>query len=240
MKRRQGSALLLAIWALLLLSAVVLSWVEFISSEVELTRTENFGLDAEALAHSGIEIALHPGVTPRTPILKHEFSAGRGYTVTMKGEGGRLNINWLLAGEDPVKLNILKKYLALHQLDFRQRETLVDQLLDFTDQDNVRRVNGLEEAPGYRAPNRPFQDVGEIEMIPGAEPLLKSPGWRNDLTVLSQGPIDLAYAPAHLLALFPGIGEPRANSFVQIRNGADAEPNTDDDLTFKKQAAISG
>jgi type II secretory pathway component PulK len=231
--RQRGSALLLAIWALLLLSALVLTWLEFISAEVELTRTANFALDAEALAHSGVEIALHPGVTPRTPILAHEFAPGRGYSVTMNGEGGRLNINWLLAGENPVKLNILKNYLALHKLDFQQRETLVDQLLDYTDQDNTRRVNGLETAPGYRAPNRPIQNVEEIAQIPAADPLLRSSGWRNDLTVLSQGPIDLAYAPAHLLALIPGVGESGAISFVQIRNGDDGKLNTDDDFLFE-------
>ncbi len=51
--------------------------------------------------------------------------------------------------------------------------------------------------------------------------------------VLSQGPIDLAYAPARLLALIPGVGEPRAESFVQVRNGDDAELNTSDDFLFE-------
>lgn len=230
---RRGSALLLSLWALLLLSAALLAWLKYIYAEIEVTRAANFGLDAKALAHSGVEIALHPLVTPRTPILKREISEGRGYEVTMVGEGGRLNLNWLLAGEDPAKLNILKGYFARHGLDFQQRETLVDQMLDFVDADNVRRMNGLEEAPGYVAPNRAFQSVEELALIPAAEPLLESPGWRNDLTVLSQGPIDLAHASLDVLLLIPGVSEPQAVAFVQGRDGADELPNTEDDLVFE-------
>lgn len=233
--RDRGSALLLSIWALLLLSATVLTWLEYISAEVEVARTANFGLDAKALAHSGVEIALHPGVSPRTPILTREFTPGRGYQVTMIGEGARLNLNWLLAGEDPAKLNLLRTYLAGHGLDFQETATLVDQMLDYTDADDARRMNGLEEAPGYIAANRPFQTVDELALIPAAAPLLESPGWRADLTVLSQGPIDIAYAPARLLALLPGIGEQRADAYVQVRDGGDGIANTEDDLVFEDQ-----
>lgn len=230
---RRGSALLLSLWALLLLSTAVLAWLSYINAEIDVTRAANLGLDAKALAHSGIEIALHPLVTPHTPILKRELSEGRGYDVRITGEGGRLNVNWLLAGEDPAKLSLLKNYFALHGLDLQERQTLVEQMLDFLDVDTQRRMNGLEDSPGYVAANRPFQSVDELALLPGAARLLESPGWQNDLTVLSQGPIDLAYASLDVLLQIPGVSEPQAVAFVQARDGDDGEPNTEDDFLFE-------
>jgi hypothetical protein len=93
-----GSVLIIALWALLTLAAVVLAWAKFIDQEILLTADANFGLDAKALAHSGAAIGLHPLVSPRTPLLRKMFSADRGYNVTLIGEGGKLNLNWLLAG----------------------------------------------------------------------------------------------------------------------------------------------
>src|SRR5580658_712461 len=61
--RRRGSVLILALWALLLLSAAVFAWVKFIQQNAVYTGEANSGLDAKALAHSGVMVALHPQVT---------------------------------------------------------------------------------------------------------------------------------------------------------------------------------
>lgn len=231
--RACGSVLLLSLWALLLLSAAVLAWVGFIDRHIAFARESSLGLEARALAYSGLSLALHPQVKPSSPLLRQEFARDRAYEVALLGEGGRLNINWLLAGEDPRKLDLFRAWLERRGLGFREREVLIDSLLDWVDADNVRRLNGLEDAPGYRAPNRPLQSVEEIRQVAGSEALTLHPGWEDEITVMSQGPIDLLAADQNVLAILPGIGDPRAERFLQFRRGGDEKDNTEDDPEFE-------
>ncbi len=224
-----GSALLLSLWALLLLSAAVLAWFGFLDREIQLEHEANFGLEARAMAYSGINIALSPQTTPRSPLLVRQVDDTHAYEVRMIGEGGRLNINWLLAGEDPGKLELLKNFLARLGLDFRQREQLVDCLLDWIDADSVKRLNGQEITPAYQPANRSFQSVEEMEGVAGMEPLLAVPDWETYFTVLSRGQIDVMAADELVLSVVPGLGDARAERFVQYRRGQDGIDNTADD-----------
>lgn len=224
-----GSALLLSLWALLVLSASVLAWFGYINQEIELAHEANFGLEARALAYSGVNVALAPQTTPRSPLLTREFDATHRYKVTMIGEGGRLNINWLLAGEDPGKLELLKNFLAELGLDFRERERLVDCLLDWVDADLTKRLNGQELAADYQPANRALQSVEEMASVAGMEPLIATGDWQVWFTVLSRGQIDVMAADELLLSVVPGIGEARAKRFVEYRRGDDGLDNTADD-----------
>ena len=62
--KSRGAALMLALWALFLLSAMVISWALDINSHLVLSGNANRSLDAEAMACSGAEVALHPMVKP--------------------------------------------------------------------------------------------------------------------------------------------------------------------------------
>lgn len=115
---------------------------------------------------------------------------------------------------------------------------LIDSLLDWVDADDVRRMNGIEEGPGYRAPNRPLQSVEEIRQVAGSEALTRLPDWEEELTVLSQGPIDLLAADQNVLAILPGIGDPRAERFLQYRRGGDEMDHTEDDPKFEDMTQV--
>jgi len=106
--RNSASMLMLALWALLLISVVVFAWVKAIDRGVDNVSHANRGMEARALAHSGMAVALHPNVTQYSPHLKASFDGARAYRVTIKSEGARLNLNYLLAGSDPDKLQLLK------------------------------------------------------------------------------------------------------------------------------------
>ena len=56
----RGSALILSLWALLLLSAAVFAWVKLIEQDIAVSGDANSALDARALAESGVAIALAP------------------------------------------------------------------------------------------------------------------------------------------------------------------------------------
>src|SRR5438128_2287538 len=88
-----GAALMLALWALFLLSAMVVSWGLDIGSRLALSGEGTRMLKAEALACSGAEVALHPAISPGSPNLSGQLGSSGGYQARITGEGGRLNLN---------------------------------------------------------------------------------------------------------------------------------------------------
>jgi hypothetical protein len=165
-------------------------------------------------------------------------AADLGYKVRITSEGGRLNINWLLRGEDPRKLTILKQWLENRGLEFQEREAFVDCLLDYVDGDDLKRLNGQETEGDYQPPNRELTSVDEIAQVANSGPLVSQAGWKDDLTIDSQGPIDLTAAPAETMRLLPGLGEARIAAFLTYRQGKDGLDGTIDDPEFKNLREI--
>lgn len=231
---RAGSALLLVMWALLLLSAAVFAFAKWMQQDIQLHGEANRDLEARGMAHSGLALALHPLVSKLTPGLEEDFGGGLGYQVKIVSEGGKLNIRWLLDGEDPRKIDMLKKWLETRGLEYHERDVFVDCLLDWVDADDAHRLNGVEDEGDYHPPNRPLQSIEEIAEVRGSEPLTRSDGWKEALTIYSQGPIDLTAAEPDLLRLIPGFGEAQIQRFVQFRRGRDGVDGTLDDPEFKK------
>lgn len=227
-----ASALLLVLWALLLLTAAVFAWAASIHDGVRLQAEGNHAVEARAMAHSGMALALHPGVTIRTRLPEETLGRGMSYQVRIVSEGGKLNINWLLRGEEPQKLAILQKWLEQRGLNFQEQEVLVDCLLDYVDTDDLKRLNGREKTSTYQPADRDLQNVSEIARVANSAPLTSSPGWENDLTIYSQGPIDLETASLEILRLLPGLGETALQQFVQYRQGPDGKDGTEDDVVF--------
>lgn len=233
-----ASALLLVLWALVVLSAAVFTWVTMIHGDLQVHSEGNRDVEARAMAHSGLALALHPLVTIKTPALEEDVAADLGYKVRITSEGGRLNINWLLRGEDPRKLTILKQWLENRGLEFQEREAFVDCLLDYVDGDNLKRLNGQEDEGDYHPPNRELTSVDEIAQVANSGPLVSQAGWKDDLTIDSQGPIDLTAASAETMRLLPGLGEARIAAFLTYRQGKDGLDSTIDDPEFKNLREI--
>lgn len=230
----RGSALLIALWALLVLAASLFEWARLIDAGIALAQQANRGLEAKAYAHSGMAVALHPLVTPKTALLEQMGEGNRGYSVRMIGEGGKINLNWVLQQGGGERVEFFKRFLDYLGLDFREREALVDSLLDWLDGDTLRRMNGAEESGAYRPPNRGrLEDVAEVRKVNGSAPLVSVGGWERHFTLYSSGPIDLLAAPLEVLRLLPGIGEPQAQRFLQLRRGPDGKDGTADDFVFK-------
>ena len=242
MKRRafshHASALLLVLWALVVLSGAVFAWVALIQADLQIHGEANRDVEARAMAHSGLALALHPLVTVKTPLLEEDVTPELGYKVRLLSEGARLNINWLLRGEEPRKLAIFKKWLEERGLEFQEREVLVDCLLDYVDGDNLKRANGQEDEGDYHPPNRELTSVDELAEVANAGPLVAQPGWKDDLTIDSNGPIDLSAAPVAILRLLPGLSEERLAAFVTYRKGKDGIEGTIDDPEFKNLKEI--
>jgi general secretion pathway protein K len=231
--RRGGAALLLSLWALFLLSAMVISWALDIDSRLSISGNANRSLEAEAMACSGAEIALHPAVAPGSPLLRGGFGRNEKFEARITGEGGRLNINWLLAGENPARLEVLRKYLEIKGVDLNERERMMDCLLDWVDPDNLVRLNGAEEEPGYKPANAPLRQIDELKNVRGWSDFTSTSDWDSDFTLNSTGPIDLAWASRDVLLALPGMTENLVDRFLALRRGPDGIDGTPDDAPFE-------
>jgi len=234
-----GAALMLALWALFLLSAMVISWALDIDSRLTLSGDANRGLTAEAMAASGAEVALHPNIKPSSPNLHRTLGAREGYDVRITGEGGRLNLNWLTAGEDPIRLEILRKYLELKGVDLNERDRMMDALLDWVGPNaGLHRLNAPTETADYRPSHAPLTSVDELKKIVGWGEFTSQPGWEDDFTIDSSGPIDLAWASRDVLRALPGMRDDFVDRFLQLRRGPDGIDGTADDAQFKNLADV--
>ena len=84
-KSSRGAAILLALWALFLLSALVISWALDIDSRLALSSEGTRMLKAEAVACSGAEVALNPATKPGSPNLKGQLNNRATYDARTHG-----------------------------------------------------------------------------------------------------------------------------------------------------------
>ena len=225
---------MLALWALFLLSAMLISWTLDIDSRLTLSGNANRVLEAEAMACSGAEVALHPNVKPDSLNLHRQINRRENYDVRITGEGGRLNLNWLLAGEDPTHLGILHKYLENKGIDLNERNRMMDSLLDWVQPDTgLHHLNAPPESDDYHPPHALLTRIDELKQVAGWEEFTSAPGWDEDFTLNSTGPIDLAWASRGVLLALPGMTEDLVDRFLLLRRGPDGIDGTADDPPFK-------
>ncbi len=232
-RRETGAALMLALWALFLLSAMVISWALEISSEFAINGNASRVLEAEAMASSGAELALDPQVQPGSTVLHGSLGQNQRFDARIVGEGGRLHLNWILSGEDPGRLEILKRYLENKGVDINERDRMVDCLLDFVDPDDLPRLNGAEADGTYRPKNALLQRVEELKQVKGWEKFTARPGWDDDFTLYSSGPVDIVWASRDVLRALPGFNDQIVDRFLELRRGPDGIDGTEDDLVFE-------
>lgn len=231
--RESGAALMLSLWALFLLSAVVISWALDIDGRLTLNANANRVMEAEAMAASGSEIAMHPGVKPGSPLLRGGTSRTQTFEARITGEGGRLNLNWVVAGENPLRLELLRKFLETKGIELNDRDRMIDCLLDWVDPDNLVRLNGAEDEPDYTPTNTLLARIEDVKRIRGWGEFTSEEGWDAGLTVNSTGPVDLFWAPRDLLLALPGLSEGVVDQFLAFRAGPDEIDGTEDDPEFK-------
>jgi hypothetical protein len=230
---------MLSLWALFLLSAMVISWALDIDSRLTLSGNANRVLAAEAMACSGVEIALHPSVQPSSPNLRRQMGDREAYEVRIAGEGGRLNLSWLTVGSDPTRVEILRRYLELKGIDLNERDRMMDSLLDWVEPNTgLHRLNAPPETDDYHPPHAPLTSVDELKKISGWAGFTSKPGWDEDFTLNSSGPIDLGWASRDVLRALPGLRDDLVDRFLQLRRGPDGIDGTADDYPFNSLTDI--
>ena len=222
---------MLALWALFLLSAMIISWALDIDSRLTVAGGANRSLEATAMACSGAEVALHPAVKAGLPVLRGNFPPNQSYEARITGEGGRLNLNRLTAGENPVYLELLRKYLETKGVDLNERDHMIDCLLDWIDPDNLVRTVGAEDEGNYKPANAALRSLDDVKRVRGWEEFTTRPDWDADFTLNSpDAKIDINSASRDVIVALPGVTEPLADRLIAMRRGPDEIEGTEDDV----------
>lgn len=243
---QRGVALIVVLWIFIFLFVVAFEFST--AAREEASAVHRFGEETAGyyLAVAGFERGLYrylsrQGVPAQASARDddpfdgawHEESLGGGVLrVRMVDEGGKININ--RASEET-----LRRVFSNLGLDGVRRDTLVDSILDWRDEDDLHRANGAEdeyyralEQP-YSARNGPLDTVADLLWIrgvsrelyfgaterdrQGAEPA-RGIAWRDIFTVDS--PIDrvnLRTASAPVIHALTGIALERCLAFVEER-----------------------
>lgn len=228
---------MLALWALFLLSAMVVSWALDINTRLAVNGNAGRMLEAEAMACSGAEIALNPMTKPHSSLLRQRRGA-QSFDAKITGEGGRLNLNWIVAGENPVRLELLRRYLEIRGVELNERDRMIDCLLDWVDPDNLARLNGAEAGDDYQPANALLTRIDDVKRIRGWETFTSEPDWDADFTITSTGPVDVVWASRNVLLAMPGMTEPVVDQFLSVRAGPDGEDGTQDDTEFNSMEDV--
>ena len=242
-KSDAGAALLLALWALFLLSAMVIAWALSINSQLTVSGNATRALTAEAMACSGADVALHPMIKPGSANLQTKMPDGGAYEVTMTGECGRLNLNLLApAGvENPQLVKVLRQYLNLKGIEVNDLDVMMDSLLDWiSPSKGIHRMNAPEESDDYHPAHAPMNSVDDLKKVFGWAEFTSKPGWDQDFTTVIGNcqQIDIAYASRDVLRAF-GIPDDFVDLFLQLRRGQDGIDGTADDPQLDQATALS-
>ncbi len=232
----RGSALLLVLWCILILSICVLAAARLVDSGISHSRLSSRRFEAKQLALTGIAYASDSRIEKHDPLLTQKWEHQTQLNVIISSEGGRININRLLACEDYTILADLFEYWGINE---QEAAALTDCLKDWVDPDDLRSLHGAEQRDlqetSFSIPeNRPFLTVAEMAGIKDWEFLERlKPDWAESFSVLSAERLELQEVSAEILMALGQLTRHQAESFVIYRNGLDREPNTEDDIKIE-------
>jgi general secretion pathway protein K len=239
---RRGIALIMVLWVLAVLMVIVLSFSYMTRTEALSAVAFKDGVEKKFLAEGGIERAaieiiyrrMHPNVqtdvegvetwrVDGTPYTVN--TEGGHYTVSIRDESGKININTLT----DASAIILKNLLMNTGTEETQAATIVDSILDWKDPDDLVRLNGAESdyymsLPNpYKAKNANFDTLEELMLVKGmTRAILYGDGTKKGiidfLTVNSNGgQISMSAAPKEVLMAIPGMTEEVAAAIINAR-----------------------
>jgi general secretion pathway protein K len=237
MKSRDGYALVAALWFLVLVSALSLDAAHIARRQRLLAAGLAEGAQARTAAAAGIEHArarltslsrlAEAGTSGDVPLLMDPWREASTlmpdtveldrvrYLVTLRDATAVLNVN----RADEAQIRDL--LLAL-RIDARVAGSIAQAILDWRDEDSLRRVNGAERE-GYVLENRalmprngPFVDADEIRHVMGMNEALFA-RIRPYIGTEGSGRVNLNTAPAPVLASVPGMSDEAASVIVRQR-----------------------
>lgn len=231
---RQGQALILVLWCLLLLGMAVFGVIEMVGLSVEHTSRSELAMEARALASSGLALGLNPRLLKDDPLLSQKMGEGRQFKVRIESEGARLNLNYvLLNGHREILENLFTQW----GLKVADADRVANCLYDWVTPGDLKSLNGAKAADYERAglkqrpTYKPFASFDEVEQVMGMDLVGKiKSNWQDSLTLWSSGPLNVNEAPAELIATVFSLDPKRVTYFTHARDGRDGIAGTADDV----------
>jgi len=229
MVRQRGVALVLVMWAAVILAVIAASFMLERRTEMMVVRNSLSSARAEAAADAGVHRALHDLYRQNVPDVwkrdgtPHEWTFdGIPVRVEIRDESAKIDIN---TGSDV----LLRGLLVSSGLRDDEAATLLDAILDWRDADILKRINGAEEADyataglTYKPANAPFQAIEELQLVLGMRPDL----YRRlapSITVFSRLPgINPTIASRDVLLALPNVTAELVDQYIARREEARAQ-----------------
>jgi general secretion pathway protein K len=248
----RGLALIMVLWILTVLSVIALSFAFMARTEVYSTVSFRDGIEKKFLAEAGIErgimelfyrsanknqiSAIEGSEIIRIDGRQNEGEVGEDkYSFSIADESGKININ-ALTDANGIIFNNLMVNLGIPG---ETANKIMDSILDWKDEDNLRRLHGAEDAyyeslpVPYKAKNGNFDTLEELLLVQGMTPEIlfgsgSHPGLINFLTVYSKGSaINLNAAAKEVIMALPNMTPSMADAIVQFRESAELRGQQD-------------
>lgn len=125
-RRSQGSALLLVLFAIILLTGLITATVGFVKNDVDEYGAMNKQFRARQLAESGLAFGIHPQVKNEDrSLLEQQTPDGGRFKVKISSESTKLNANFILqAGRDDLLENLFVRWGVAQKVAKRAVEGL--------------------------------------------------------------------------------------------------------------------
>lgn len=231
--KARGGALLLTLWCVAVLSLTIVLIAQIVSSDVDSESLRSRRFAARELALTGVAYGINPDIHRDSELLHQRYPNGDVLDVLISSEAARLNINYLLRESDH---HTLKSLFTLWKIPTMPQEIAVASLIDWTDADSLRQLNGAERddlagQTKYSLPkNRDFRSIDEMERVRGMDFVAEAaPDWRDYFSVYSGRKVDIQDAAPAVLQAVGGLTGDQAELLVKWRNGPDGQPGTGDD-----------
>jgi general secretion pathway protein K len=223
MKGNRGIALLLVLWALVLLGTLALGFSWSMRTEAMAARN---GID-EARAYFQARTGVNRAVVllaslPADNVLATSIAGEDGdasYEVRVESESGKVNVN--LVGEE-VLLELLKK----GGLPEEEAEGVRDAILDWRDEDDIARPRGAERAEYARmtepiAPrNGKIRGIEELSFVKGVTKEFYEAFLSRVFTAHgNSAQVNFLRAPEIVLRALPGVSAGAVDRIVAGRGG---------------------
>jgi len=177
----RGVALIVVLWIFIFLFVVAFEFSTSAREEASAAHRFNEETEGYYLAVAGFERGLYDflnqpaGSAAQQPAQKNdvldgawrEHTLGTGsFRARLVDEGGKININ-------RVSEQVLRRIFTNLGIEGVRRDTLVDAIMDWRDEDELHRANGAENdyyaalVPAYTAKNGPLDSVDDLLWIKG-------------------------------------------------------------------------
>jgi general secretion pathway protein K len=228
-KARRGSALLLVLFAIILLSGVVTATVAFVRNDVDEYGALNKEFRARQLAESGLAFGLDPQVQNQDrALLEQEMPDGGRFHVFISSESTKLNINFILQnGRDDLLSNLFVSW----GVPLAKANAAVEGLHKYLAKPATTQPVSVDAKKGLLETQ--FAAVAELSLVPEFAPVMeKKTNWIDYFTIWGDGKIDVNLADADMISLITGAPAATAEQMVKYRWGFDGKPFTLDDRVY--------